>query len=66
MSERENDMAANAPDKTAAESAVATVKRWMVKRGYSTGGGDNIGYVLTNLEAQIWERMRAADARGKQ
>lgn len=44
------------------KEAVAVVKRWMVKRGYSTGGGDNIGYLLANLESQMWERVRSAAA----
>ena len=40
------------------DNAVAIVKAWIVKHGYSTGGGDNIGYLLTNLESQMWERVR--------
>ena len=38
--------------------AVAAVKRWMVKHRFSTGGRDNIEFLLTNLEAQIWDRVR--------
>ena len=44
------------------DSAVKAVKAWMIRNGYSTGGGDNIGYVLANLESQIWERVRADHA----
>lgn len=40
-------------------TAVASVKAWMTKHGYSTGGSDNIGYLLTNLECQIWTKVRA-------
>lgn len=39
--------------------AVAAVRRWMVKHGYSTGGSDNIEFMLTNLEGQMWDRVRA-------
>ncbi len=42
---------------TEEQKAVAIVKAWMSKRGYSTGGGDNIQYLLANLEAQIWDRV---------
>lgn len=45
------------------EKAVAAVKRWMVKHGYSTGGSDNIEFMLTNLEGQMWDRVRAAAAK---
>lgn len=46
--------------------AVASVKAWMTKHNYSTGGGDNIGYLLANLETQVWDRVRAYAAKGKE
>lgn len=45
------------------EKAVAAVKRWMIKHGYSTGGSDNIEFMLTNLEGQMWDRVRADAAK---
>lgn len=44
------------------EKAVAAVKRWMVKRGYSAGGSDNIEFLLANLEGQMWDRVRLESA----
>jgi hypothetical protein len=41
------------------EKAVAAVRRWIVKHGYSTGGADNIEFMLANLEGQMWDRVRA-------
>lgn len=40
--------------------AVAAVKRWMTKHGYSTSGSDNIEFLLTNLEGQMWDRVALA------
>ena len=39
-------------------AAFAAVRAWIVKHGYSTGGADNIGYLLANLESQVWDRVR--------
>ena len=32
---------------------IVSMKAWLVKHGYSTGGGDNVGYLLANFRDQI-------------